>query len=335
MHLAEQGEGPLVLLCHGFPETWYSWRHQLSSLAEAGFWAVAPDLRGYGGTDRPEEIDHYTILDLVGDMVALLEVLKVDGAVIVGNDWGATIAWHATLLRPDRFRGVVALGVPMMAQPPVPLTSIFPQTVDALFYALYFQTAGVAEEEFEHDIPLALRKILFSASGDAGLRKENDGTPNPFGMISRTSGLLAPLPDPTLLPSWLTEADLNVYSEAFSAKGFRGGLNYYRNLDRNRELLAPFKGMKVNVPALYLVGERDTGLNIPGMKQIIADMPQMVPSLRNTTVLPGCGHWAPQEKPEEVNSAIVSFLRKWTQDDAAATWSLTPGHRDAALRSRS
>jgi pimeloyl-ACP methyl ester carboxylesterase len=309
MHLAEQGEGPLVLLCHGFPETWYSWRHQLSSLAKAGFWAVAPDLRGYGGTDRPEAIDDYTILDLVGDMVDLLEVLKVDEAVIVGNDWGATIAWHAALLRPDLFRGVVALGVPMMNQPPVPPTSIFPQTVDELFYTLYFQALGVAEKEFDRDVRLALRKILFSASGDAGSREENDGTPNPFGMISRTSGLLASLPNPGSLPSWITDADLNTYTEAFVAKGFRGGLNYYRNLDRNRKLLASFKGRKVNVPGLYLVGERDPGFNIPGMKQIIADMPHIVPNLQNTIVLPGCGHWASQERPEEVNSAMESFLR--------------------------
>jgi len=203
MHLAEQGEGPLVLLCHGFPETWYSWRHQLPCLAEAGFRAVAPDLRGYGGTDRPEGIDHYTILDLVGDIVGLLEVLNVDEAFIVGSDWGATIAWHAALLRPDLFRGMVALGVPMMGQPPVPPTSIFPQTTEELFYSLYFQIAGLAEEEFEQDGRLTLRKILFSASGDSGPRKENHGTPNPFGMVSRKSGLLAPLPDPASLPSWL------------------------------------------------------------------------------------------------------------------------------------
>jgi Predicted hydrolases or acyltransferases (alpha/beta hydrolase superfamily) len=308
IHIAEQGEGPLVLLCHGFPETWYSWRHQIPVLAEAGFRVVAPDLRGYGGTEQPEEIDQYTLLHLVGDMVGLLDALDVEKAVIIGNDWGATLAWHAALLRPDRFRAVIALCVPMMGQPPVPPTKIFPQTKDELFYTLYFQPPGLAEEEFERDVRFTMHNILFAASGDAGPRKENDGTPNPFSMVSRSNGLLAPLPSPSL-PSWLTEADLAVYSEAFTATGFRGGLNYYRNLDRNWELLACFSGMKVMIPALYVVGERDVGLSIPGMRQIIAEMPSLVPMLSQTVILPGCGHWTQQERPQEVNSAIISFLR--------------------------
>lgn len=308
MHIVEQGEGPLVLLCHGFPETWYSWRHQIPVLAEAGFRVVAPDLRGYGGTERPEEIDQYTLLHLVGDMVGLLDALDVEKAVIVGNDWGATLAWHAALLRPDRFRGVIALCVPMMGQPPVPPSKIFPQTEDELFYTLYFQTPGLPEEEFERDVRFTMLNLLFAASGDAGPRKENDGTPNPFSMVSRSKGLLAPLPAPSL-PCWLTEVDLAVYSEAFSATGFRGGLNYYRNLDRNWELLACFSGMKIMIPALYVVGERDVGLSIPGMREIISEMPSLVPMLDQTIILPGCGHWTQQEKPQEVSTAIISFLQ--------------------------
>lgn len=309
MHIAEQGEGPLVLLCHGFPETWYSWRHQIPTLAEAGFRAIAPDLRGYGGTEQPEESDQYTLLHLVGDMVGLLDALDIKTAVIVGNDWGATLAWHAALLRPDRFRGVIAFSVPMMGQLPVRPTQIFPQTEDALFYTLYFQSSGVAEAEFEHDVALTIRKILFAASGDAGPREENDGTPNPFGMVSRSNGLLASLPNPTSLPSWLTEADLTVYSDAFTATGFCGGLNFYRNLDRNWELLAPFSGMKVMIPALYMVGDRDVGLSILGMRQMISDLSSIVPKLSQTVVLPNCGHWIQQESPHEVSSAIISFLR--------------------------
>lgn len=309
MHIAEQGEGSLVLLCHGFPETWYSWRHQIPMLAETGFRAVAPDLRGYGSTEQPEAIDQYTVLHLVGDMVGLLDALDVETAAIVGNDWGATLAWHAALLRPDRFRGVVALSVPMMGQPPVHPTQLFPQTQDELFYTLYFQTPGLAEQEFEQDVPLTLRKILFAASGDAGAREANDGTPNPFSMVSRSDGLLAPLPNPVLLPSWLTEADLTVYSDAFIGTGFRGGLNFYRNLDRNWELMAGFSGTKVMIPALYMVGDRDVGLSIPGMRQIIAEMPNLVPMLTQTVILPGCGHWIQQEMPQEVNSAILSFLK--------------------------
>jgi pimeloyl-ACP methyl ester carboxylesterase len=309
MQLTEQGEGPVVVLCHGFPETSYAWRHQLPALAAAGFHAVAPDMRGYGGTDSPEGSDQYNLLQLVGDLVGLLDALAVEKAIVVGNDWGATVAWHAALLRPDRFRAVVALSVPMMGQPPVVPTSIFPQTDEALHYTLYFQHPGVAEAEFEQQVRQTLRKILFAASGEAGPRQLGDGTPNPFGMVSRQQGLLAPLPDPATLPTWLTEADLDVYTTAFATSGFAGGLNYYRNLDRNRELLAPFRGLRVQVPALFIIGQRDVGLSIPGMRELIADMSRLVPQLRPVVELPAAGHWLQQERPDEVNAALLTFLR--------------------------
>ena len=149
LHFAEQGEGPLVVLCHGFPESWYSWRHQLPALSAAGFRAVAVDMRGYGQSDRPEAIDQYTLLHLVGDMVGLLDALGAEQAVIAGHDWGAPVAWHAALLRPDRFRAVIGLSVPFMSRSVVffnssaaPPTSIMPRRDDAIFYQLYFQTAG-------------------------------------------------------------------------------------------------------------------------------------------------------------------------------------------------
>ena len=172
MHIAESGEGPLVVLCHGFPESWYSWRHQLHALAEARCHAVAPDMRGYGQTDCPEQIDQYTLLHLVGDMIGLLDALCAETAVIVGHDWGAPVAWHAALLRPDRFRGVIGLSVPFMPRRSVRPTSIMPQTEHAIFYQLYFQTPGVAETELERDVRLSIRSLLFSASGDAP-RREN------------------------------------------------------------------------------------------------------------------------------------------------------------------
>jgi epoxide hydrolase A/B len=167
LHIAEQGEGPAVLLCHGFPESWYSWRHQLSALAAAGFHAVAPDVRGYGRSDRPEAIEQYTLLHLVGDMVGLLDALGIERAAIAGHDWGAPVAWHAALLRPDRFRGVVGLSVPYRPRTSVVPTSVMPQRDDAVFYQLYFQTPGVAEAEFERDVRTTLAKILYAASGDA------------------------------------------------------------------------------------------------------------------------------------------------------------------------
>src|SRR5258707_769534 len=167
MHIAESGAGPLVVLCHGFPESWYSWRHQLHALAEAGFHAVAPDMRGYGQTDRPEQLDRYTLLHTVGDMVGLLDALGTETAVIVGHDWGAPVAWYAALLRPDRFRGVIGLSVPFIPRPPVRPTSTMPQTEDAEFFQLYFQSPGVAEAELERDVRLSIRGFLYSASGEA------------------------------------------------------------------------------------------------------------------------------------------------------------------------
>src|SRR6184192_2875244 len=167
MHVAEQGTGPLVLLCHGFPESWYSWRHQLAALAQAGFHAVAPDMRGYGGTDRPAEIEAYTLLHLVGDMVGLLDALGETSAVIAGHDWGAPVAWHAALLRPDRFRAVIGLSVPFIPRRASPPTTTMPRTDDAIFYQLYFQEPGVAEAELGRDPRETLRRVLFGGSADA------------------------------------------------------------------------------------------------------------------------------------------------------------------------
>ncbi|NBB52339.1 alpha/beta fold hydrolase [Rhizobium sp. CRIBSB] len=309
MFIEEQGEGPVVLFAHGFPETSYAWRHQLSALAAAGYHAVAPDMRGYGATDAPSEINRYSTFDLVGDLVGLLDALGCENAILVGNDWGSTVAWQAALLRPDRFKGVVAIGVPMMGSPPVPPTALFPQTDDALFYPLYFQEPGIAEAEFERDVEATLRKILFAASREAGPRQPGDGTPNPFSMVSRNLGLLGPLPIPDRLPAWLSEADLAHYVEAFARSGFRGGLNYYRNLDANWSHQRALNGLKVKVPALYMVGEQDVGLSIPGMREIIEAMPGDVPGLTQCITIPDCGHWAPQEKPEEVSKAILEFAR--------------------------
>ncbi len=309
MRILEAGEGPLVLLCHGFPETSHAWRHQVRALAAAGFHAVAPDMRGYGGTESPEAAGAYTLFDLVADMVALVDALGAEKAFIAGSDWGATVAWQAALMRPDRFGGVVALGVPMMGQPPVPPTTIFPATPDQLFYLLYFQQPGVAEAEFERDAEVTLRRIYHAASGEAGPRLPGDGTPNPFAMVSRASGLLAGLPEGGTLAGWLPQADLDAFVEAFRASGFGGGLNYYRNLDRNWELQKALAGLKVAIPALFMAGERDTGLAMPGMREIIDAMPGLVSDLRALRFVPGAGHWLAQERPEIVSAAIVDFLR--------------------------
>ena len=310
MHLAEQGSGPLVLLCHGFPESWYSWRHQLKALSDAGYHAVAPDMRGYGQTERPDAIDQYTLLHLVGDMVGVLDALGEQTAVIAGHDWGSPVAWHSALLRPDRFRAVIGLSVPYRGRGPVRPTTIMPQTDNALFYQLYFQKPGVAEAELERDPRRSIRRVLYAASGDAprgaggGFEAGSD-----VGMVDRKSGLLGAMSDPRELPSWLTAADLDFYVSEFSRSGFRGGLNWYRNSDRNWELTAPFAGAKVSVPALYVAGDRDLVVAFPGMEQTLANLQNNVPLLRKRIMLPGCGHWTQQERASEVNTAMIEFLK--------------------------
>ena len=309
MHVAEQGAGPLVVLCHGFPESWYSWRHQLKALAEAGYRAIAPDMRGYGGTDRPAAIESYSLLHLVGDMVGLLDALGADTAVIAGHDWGAPVAWHAALLRPDRFRAVIGLSMPYRPRGPVPPTTLMPQTEEALFYQLYFQEPGVAEAELERDAGASIRAILCSLGGDAPRREHYGSAAGGVGMVSRRGGFLAGIGVSVALPSWLTETDLAVYAADFSRSGFGGGLNWYRNIDRNWELLAPFAGARVAVPALYVAGDRDLVVAFRGMDRLIASLPGFVPRLRGPMMLPGCGHWTQQERPAEVSAAMIDFLR--------------------------
>jgi pimeloyl-ACP methyl ester carboxylesterase len=218
MHVVEQGRGPTVLLCHGFPESWYSWRHQLGSLAAAGFNVVAPDMRGYGQTDRPESIDQYSLLHLIGDLVGLLDALGKETAVIVGHDWGAPVAWYSALLRPDRFRGVAGLSVPFMPRGAVYPSKTFPETADAIFYQSYFQVPGVAETELEEDVHRTISGFLYNASGDAP-RHTAKPSAEPAYMVPRNGGMLRSRVAPSSLPSWITEKDIDVY-----------GLIFYREL---------------------------------------------------------------------------------------------------------
>jgi pimeloyl-ACP methyl ester carboxylesterase len=306
IHYAEAGAGPLVVLCHGWPESWYSWRHQLVALAEAGYRAVAPDMRGYGQTDRPQAVDQYTMFHLVGDVVGLLDGLGAGQAVIAGHDWGAPVAWTCAQLRPDRFRAVIGLSVPFRPRGSSRPTTAMPQTDDAIFYQLYFQKEGEAEAEFERDPAATHRALLFGGSGDAPPRRA-DG---PVGMVSRKGGgFLGGRAAPTTLPPWLTEADIAYYAGEFTRSGFRGGLNWYRNIDRNWELTAPFAGLQVKVPALYVAGDRDLVVAFPGMDKLIPNLKMFVPELRKTIMLPGCGHWTQQERAPEVNAAMIEFLR--------------------------
>lgn len=314
INIAEQGSGPLVLLCHGFPETWYSWRHQLGALAAAGFHAVAPDMRGYGRSDRPEAIDQYTIFHLVGDVIGVLDALDAKRAVVVGHDVGASVAWQAALMRPDRIRAVVGLSVPFRPRAAVRPTSAMPRTADAEFYMLYFQKPGVAEAEFESDLRATLRNMLYGASGDgvaaARAAAVAGGSAPNLAMVPKGGRFMRGPGAPATLPAWLTEADIDVYAGEFSRTGFRGPLGYYRNLDRNWEIQAALSGAEITVPALYIAGDRDFMVSAPGMDQLIANLKHFVPGLRKVHMLPGCGHWTQQERAAEVNAALIEFLRR-------------------------
>jgi pimeloyl-ACP methyl ester carboxylesterase len=241
-------------------------------------------------------------------MVGLADALGGGPAVIAGHDWGAPVAWHAALLRPDRFRAVIGLSVPYRPRGSVRPTTAMPQTDDAIFYQLYFQAPGVAEAELSRDVRSSIRRILFSGSGEGRRAHAGLGNPAAVGMVPRGGGFLRHTAEPATPPSWLTEADVDFYAGEFTRAGFRGGLNWYRNIDRNWELMAPYAGARVTVPALYVAGDQDLVVHFRGMDQLLPNLKKFVPELRQTIMLPGCGHWTQQERPKEVNDAILTFL---------------------------
>jgi pimeloyl-ACP methyl ester carboxylesterase len=301
MRVATQGSGPLVLLCHGFPELWVSWRSQLQALAAAGFRAAAPDMRGYGGTDAPQDPGQYTLLHLVGDMVALVRELGESHAVIVGHDWGAPVAWHSALLRPDIFRAVVGLSVPYSPPSPIDLLTALEQQGITTFYIQHFQPPGVAEAELQADPAASLRRLYFSASGDGPGRTV-------AGVLAPGQRLLDNTVDPPDLPSWLNAEDLAYAASEFARTGFTGGLNWYRAIRRNAELLAPWYGECIRQPALFIGGEKDDVLKFPGAAARLANLGNVLPGLRGSHVLHGVGHWIQRERAQDVNQHLIKFL---------------------------
>ncbi|HEX3764804.1 MAG TPA: alpha/beta hydrolase [Kofleriaceae bacterium] len=298
MHLVEQGSGPLVVLLHGFPELSSTWRHQLSALAAAGYHAVAPDQRGYGQTDCPEREDAYTIFHLVGDVIGLIDALGERQAVVVGHDWGAPVAWNAALLRPDRVRAVVGMSVPPRDRPAQRPTELMRRRFGDSYYQLRFQEPGLAEQDFGPDVRAKLRTLIHAASGDAPPAQRWQPTaPGPF---------LAGLSDPGRAPAWLGEDQLDALTAAFTRTGARGGLSWYRNIDRNWELSAPLAGLAIHSPSMLVMGDADPGF--PAAVPMIDAISKIAPGLRRSLVLPGAGHWIGEERPAEVNAALLEFL---------------------------
>lgn len=301
--LAEAGDGPLVVLLHGFPEFWYSWRHQLTALAEAGFHAVAPDQRGYG-PNPPSAVEDYDIFHLVGDVVGLIAELGAPDALVAGHDWGAPVAWHTALFRPDLLRGVAGLSVPFRGRGPRSPLETFRTVFGPNFYQVYFQEPGVAEKELAADLDDTFRRVLYGISGDA---------PEISPMLVGDSGLLPMLPRPESLPAWLGEDGLTAFTERFARSDFSGPLNWYRTAIRNWTLTAPWTGAKITVPALFLAGDRDPVVNWGPLDQLEAALRRHVPRLEHYRLLPGAGHWVQQERPGETSEALVEFARSTRQ----------------------
>ena len=300
LRVVEAGSGPLVVLCHGFPELSHSWRHQLPALAAAGYHAVAPDMRGYGGSTRPEAIDAYDILHLTGDVLGLMDAMGEERAVLVGHDWGAPVVWNLALRAPHRVRGVASMSVPYTPRSEHPPTRIWKRLfADNWFYILYFQEPGIADADLGRDASTTLRRLICAVSGTpsaeslALLSGPRDGR----GMVDR-------LPEPAGLPAWLSQTDLDHYASVFARTGFTGGLNWYRNFDRNWELTPELAGARVEVPALFVAGAGDPVLAMASLDP----MRERVTDLRGVVLVPGAGHWVQQEAPEAVNAALVEFL---------------------------
>jgi len=301
LRVIEAGDrgAPVVVLAHGFPELAYSWRHQIPTLAEAGYHVLAPDQRGYGGSSRPDAIEAYSVHELTTDLVGLLDDVGAERAVWIGHDWGAIVVWNAPLLHPDRVAAVAALSVPPLPRAQVPPTQAFRKTFgENFFYILYFQEPGVADAELCADPARTMRRMMgglrVSADPSAAIRMV---APGPEGFVDR-------LPEPDELPDWISQDELDHYIGEFSRTGFTGGLNWYRNLDRNWENTPELAGAKISVPSLFIAGSAD-----PVLAFTRADRAsQVVSGPYRQVMIDGAGHWLQQERPDEVNAALLEFL---------------------------
>lgn len=302
LNVAVKGEGPLILCVHGWPELWYSWRHQLEHFAGRGYKVAAMDVRGYGGSSKPPEIAAYSMKQLAGDVAAVIDALGGGRAILFGHDWGGPIVWNTALLHPAKVSAVAGLSVPYFPRG----DASFVATASAIyagrfFYQVYFQAEGVAEAELEADVAGSLRKVYFALSGDAPEDKWIEPKP-------ADARLLDGMTDPQPFPSWLSPEDLAVYVAAFRAGGFRGPLNRYRAQEIDFAELAPFAGAPVTQPACFIGGERDAVRHfIPG-GDLYAAAGAACTDFRGSTIVPGVGHWVQQEAPSAVNTALEAFL---------------------------
>ena len=303
MRIAEAGTGPLVLLAHGWPESWYSWRHQMTMLADAGYHAVAPDMRGYGETDKPAAVDDYDINHVAGDLVGVLDALGEETATLVGHDWGAIVAWTAVLLHPSRFTALIAMSVPYggrVAQSP--MKSWQEAFGENFFYILYHnEPGGLAEAEYDGDPRGLISRLYLSPNSPREEPSITDPLRSAGGWIGRLGAAKG-------LPDWLRQKDLDYVVSQFENAGFRGGINYYRNFHRNWEITEHLQGAKIKIPVLFIAGSRDMVIAGADKESLTTTISRATEDLRDVILIPEAGHWVQQEAPDEVNQAISDFL---------------------------
>lgn len=301
LRVTEAGErgAPVVVLAHGFPELAYSWRHQIPAIAAAGYHVIAPDQRGYGGSSRPPMVSDYDIVALTGDIAGLLDDVGADRAVLVGHDWGSVVVTNFALLQPDRISACVSLSVPPAPRAPAPPTALIRQAFgDGFVYILYFQEPGPADAELGADVARTMRRLF------GGIRSTNGdniflqmATSGPEGFIDR-------LPEPEGLPAWITQAEFDHIVAEFSDSGFTGPLNWYRNMDRNWELTASTPSPTIDVPTLFIGGTADPAMALSPRDHVR----DIVTGPYREVLIDGAGHWLQQERPADVNAALVGFL---------------------------
>jgi pimeloyl-ACP methyl ester carboxylesterase len=308
LRAAVQGEGPLVVMVHGFPESWYSWRHQMAPLAAAGFTACAIDVRGYGGSDKPDAVDAYAMEALTADVAGVIDALSPNApAVLIGHDWGAPIVWQTAVLHKEKVRAVAGLSVPYYALPPASLNHIFKAMwtdQGKFFYMAYFQDEGVAERELEANVRDALRRLYFASSADS------DGR---WGGADKPAGepMLKGLENPAHFPDWMTPADIDYYVGEFERSGFRGPLNRYRNFERDWALMNGVTDRMLYQPSLFIAGAKDMVLKMFGdgdVAALEARMRENMTDLRGFHIVANAGHWVQQEAPQETTGLLIDWL---------------------------
>ncbi len=302
LNVAVKGEGKLIVCVHGFPELWYSWRHQIDRFSARGYRVAALDVRGYGGSSKPSEISAYSMRNLTADVAAVIDRLGNGAAVLFGHDWGAPIVWNTALIYPEKVTAVAGLSVPYVPRSERSFIKVARSIyAGRFFYQLYFQQEGVAEAEFESDIPTALRKLYFAASGDGPL----DAL---LAMKPADAKLLDGMADPRPFPAWMSEAELKVYADAFQAGGFRGPLNRYRAQEIDFVDLADYAGKPVTRPSFFIAGERDPVRHfIPGL-DLYQTAGAACSDFRGSVIVPRVGHWVQQEAPDATDTALEGFL---------------------------